>query len=151
LYIYTFLWDDWRLQSSNLLSEVTAMSIKVYCSLCFRLTSPSFMNSVSFWLLSNIQKTDKKIHDMTSAINEIDMEFEEIKNVNIETIGSLSQITRPCPIKYFHLHRFCNPCIYIPSYHHNHKVVICCQKWQPCLLNSNVRHVLDSLHLLKRQ
>ena len=37
---------------------------------------------------------------MTSAINEIDMEFEEIKNVNIETIGSLSQITRPCPIKY---------------------------------------------------
>jgi hypothetical protein len=47
-----------------------------------------------------IQKTDKKIHDMTSAIKEIDMEFEEIKNVNIETIGSLSQITRPCPIKY---------------------------------------------------
>ena len=47
-----------------------------------------------------IQKTDKKIHNMTSAINEIDMEFEEIKNVNIETIGSLSQITRPCPIKY---------------------------------------------------
>jgi hypothetical protein len=47
-----------------------------------------------------IQKTDKKIRDMTSAINEIDMEFEEIKNVNIETIGSLSQITRPCPIKY---------------------------------------------------
>jgi DNA-binding beta-propeller fold protein YncE len=28
------------------------------------------------------------------------MEFEEIKNFNIETIGSLSQITRPCPIKY---------------------------------------------------
>ena len=47
-----------------------------------------------------IQKTENKIHDMTSAINEIDMEFEEIKNVNIETIGSLSQITRPCPIKY---------------------------------------------------
>ena len=47
-----------------------------------------------------IQKTDKKIHDMSSAINEIDMEFQEIKNVNIETIGSLSQITRPCPIKY---------------------------------------------------
>jgi hypothetical protein len=45
--------------------------------------------------LPNIQKTDKKIHDMSSAINEIDMEFEEIKNVNIETIGSLSQITRP--------------------------------------------------------
>ena len=47
-----------------------------------------------------IQKTDKKIHDMSSAINEIDMEFKEIKNVNIETIGSLSQNTRPCPIKY---------------------------------------------------
>jgi hypothetical protein len=47
-----------------------------------------------------IQKTDKKIHDMSSAINAIDMEFKEIKNVNIETIGSLSQITRPCPIKY---------------------------------------------------
>ena len=47
-----------------------------------------------------IQKTDKKILDMSSAINEIDMEFKEIKNVNIETIGSLSQITRPCPIKY---------------------------------------------------
>ena len=47
-----------------------------------------------------IQKTDKKIHDMSSAINEIDMEFKEIKNVNIETIGTLSQITRPCPIKY---------------------------------------------------
>jgi uncharacterized membrane protein YgaE (UPF0421/DUF939 family) len=38
-----------------------------------------------------IQKTEKKIHDMSSAINEIDMEFKEIKNVNIETIGSLSQ------------------------------------------------------------
>ena len=50
--------------------------------------------------ITNIQKTDKKIHDMTSTINEIDMEFEEIKNVNIETFGSLSQITRPCPIKY---------------------------------------------------
>jgi hypothetical protein len=37
---------------------------------------------------------------MSSAINEIDMEFKEMKNVNIETIGSLSQITRPCPIKY---------------------------------------------------
>jgi hypothetical protein len=47
-----------------------------------------------------IQKIDNKINDMTSAINEIDMEFEEIKNVNIETIGSLSQINRPCPIKY---------------------------------------------------
>ena len=47
-----------------------------------------------------IQKTENKIHDMTSTINEIDMEFEEIKNVNIETIGSLLQITRPCPIKY---------------------------------------------------
>jgi hypothetical protein len=84
------------------------------------------------------------------AINEIDMEFKEIKNVNIETIGSLSQITRPCPIEYksmkaqheqvevdrsqtlwstiFYLHRFCNPCIYIPYHKNNYKVVICCQK-----------------------
>ena len=37
---------------------------------------------------------------MSSAINEIDMEFKEIKNVNLGTIGSLSQISRPCPIKY---------------------------------------------------
>jgi hypothetical protein len=36
---------------------------------------------------------------MSSAINEIDMEFKEIKNVNIETIGSLSQITRPVKLK----------------------------------------------------
>ena len=50
--------------------------------------------------ITSIQKIDNKIHDMTSAINEIDMEFEEIKHFNIETIGSLSQITRPCPIKY---------------------------------------------------
>jgi len=49
--------------------------------------------------MTNIQKIDK-IHDMTSAMNEIDMEFEEIKNFNIETIGSFLQITRPCPIKY---------------------------------------------------
>ena len=41
-----------------------------------------------------IKKIDKKIHDMTSAINEIDMEFKEI------TIGSLLQVTRPCAIKY---------------------------------------------------
>ena len=50
--------------------------------------------------ITNIQKTDSKIHDMTSAINEIDMEFEEITNFKIETIGSLSQLIRPCPIKY---------------------------------------------------
>jgi hypothetical protein len=50
--------------------------------------------------ITRIQKTDNKIHDMTSAINEIDMEFEEMTNFNIETIGSISQITRPCPIKY---------------------------------------------------
>jgi DNA-binding beta-propeller fold protein YncE len=37
---------------------------------------------------------------MSAAIDEFDMEFKETKNVNIETIGSLSQITRPCPIKY---------------------------------------------------
>ena len=50
--------------------------------------------------ITRIQKTDNKIHDMTSAINEIAMEFEEMKNFNIETIGSISQTTRPCPIKY---------------------------------------------------
>jgi len=50
--------------------------------------------------IRRIQKTDNKIHDMTSAINEIAMEFEEMKNFNIETIGSISQTTRPCPIKY---------------------------------------------------
>ena len=50
--------------------------------------------------ITRIQKTDNKIHDMTSAINEIDMEFEEMTNFNIETIGLISQITRPCPIKY---------------------------------------------------
>jgi hypothetical protein len=41
-------------------------------------------------MFQSYYKTENKIHDMTSAINEIDMEFEEIKNVNIETIGSLS-------------------------------------------------------------
>jgi hypothetical protein len=79
LYIYTFSSD--KLQSNNLLSEVTAMSVNMFLTLRKQITI--------------IQKTDKKIHDMSSAINEIDMEFKEIKNVNIETIGSLSQITRP--------------------------------------------------------
>jgi len=37
---------------------------------------------------------------MTYAVDEIDMEFDEIKNFKIETIGSFSQIIRPCPIKY---------------------------------------------------
>jgi len=50
--------------------------------------------------ITNIQKTDNKIHDMTSDVHEIDMEFDEIKNFKIETIGSLSQIFQPCPIKY---------------------------------------------------
>ena len=50
--------------------------------------------------IQNIQEADTKIQDMTHAINEIDMEFEEITNLKIETIGSLSQITRPCPITY---------------------------------------------------
>ena len=50
--------------------------------------------------MKSIQEADTTIRDMTHAINELDMEFEEIKNIKIETIGSLSQITRPCPIKY---------------------------------------------------
>jgi hypothetical protein len=55
--------------------------------------------------ITNIQKTDTKIHDMMSEINEIDMEFEEIKNFKIVTMGSVSQITRPCPIKYISMER----------------------------------------------
>jgi hypothetical protein len=50
--------------------------------------------------ITNIQKIEIKLLDMTSDINEIDMEFEESRNLKIETIGSLSQIVRPCPIKY---------------------------------------------------
>jgi hypothetical protein len=38
--------------------------------------------------ITNIQKTDNKIHDMTSAINEIDMEFEEIKVINLSLRSS---------------------------------------------------------------
>ena len=53
----------------------------------------------------NIQKTDTKIQDMMSEINEIDIEFEEIKNFNIVTMGSVSQIARPCPIKYTSMER----------------------------------------------
>ena len=55
--------------------------------------------------ITNIQKTDTKIHDMMSEINEIDMEFEEIKNFKIVTKGSVSQITRPCLIKYTSIER----------------------------------------------
>ena len=55
--------------------------------------------------ITNIQKTDTKIHDMMSEINEIDMEFEEIKNFKIVTKGSVSQITRPCSIKYTSMER----------------------------------------------
>jgi uncharacterized membrane protein YgaE (UPF0421/DUF939 family) len=50
--------------------------------------------------ITNIQKTDTKIQEMTSTIKDIDMEFEENKNFQIETIGSISEITRPCPIHY---------------------------------------------------
>jgi hypothetical protein len=42
---------------------------------------------------------------MMSEINEIDMEFEEIKNFKIVTKGSVSQITRPCLIKYTSIER----------------------------------------------
>jgi hypothetical protein len=47
-----------------------------------------------------IQKTDTKIQEMTSTIKDIDMKFEENKNFKIEAIGSISEITRPCPIQY---------------------------------------------------
>jgi hypothetical protein len=40
--------------------------------------------------ITKIQKIEIKLHDMTSDINEIDMEFEESRNLKIETIGSLS-------------------------------------------------------------
>jgi hypothetical protein len=50
--------------------------------------------------ITNIQKTDTKIQEMTSTIEDIDIEFEENKNFQIETIGSISEITRPCPIQY---------------------------------------------------
>jgi hypothetical protein len=55
--------------------------------------------------ITNIQKTDTKIQDMMSEIKEIDMEFEEIKNFKIETMGFVSQIARPCPIKYTSMER----------------------------------------------
>ena len=50
--------------------------------------------------IPNTQKTDTKIQEMTSTIKDIDMEFEENMNFKIETIGSISEITRPCPIQY---------------------------------------------------
>jgi hypothetical protein len=42
---------------------------------------------------------------MMSEINEMDMGFEEIKNFNIVTMGSVPQIARPCPIKYTSMER----------------------------------------------
>jgi len=50
--------------------------------------------------ITNIQKTDTKIQEMMSTIKDIDMEFEENNNFKIETMGSISEITRPCPIQY---------------------------------------------------
>jgi DNA-binding beta-propeller fold protein YncE len=50
--------------------------------------------------ITNIQKTDTKIQEMTFTIEDIDMEFEENKNFKTEIIGSISEITRPCPIQY---------------------------------------------------
>jgi vacuolar-type H+-ATPase subunit I/STV1 len=48
-----FLIEHGSNNSSNLLSEVTAMSIKLYCSPCFNLTPSSLTNSVSVCLLSS--------------------------------------------------------------------------------------------------
>jgi DNA-binding beta-propeller fold protein YncE len=50
--------------------------------------------------ITNMQKTDTKIQDMMSTIKDVDMKFEENKNFKIETIGCISEITRPCPIQY---------------------------------------------------
>jgi hypothetical protein len=35
-----------------------------------------------------------------SSIQDIDLEFEENKNIKIESIGSISEIIRPWPIQY---------------------------------------------------
>ena len=50
--------------------------------------------------ITNIQKTDNKIQEMTSTIKDIDMKFKENKNIKTEIIGSISEITGPCPIQY---------------------------------------------------
>jgi hypothetical protein len=50
--------------------------------------------------IPNIQKTDTKIQEMTSTIKDIDMKFEKNKNFKIKAIGSISEITGPCPIQY---------------------------------------------------
>ena len=50
--------------------------------------------------ITNIQKTDTKIQEMMSTIQDIDMKFEENKNLKTEATGSISEITRPCPIQY---------------------------------------------------
>jgi hypothetical protein len=50
--------------------------------------------------LTSIQKTDTKIQEMTSTIKDIDMEFKKNKNFKIKAIGSISEITGPCPIQY---------------------------------------------------
>lgn len=50
--------------------------------------------------ITNIQTTDTKIQEMTSTIKDIEMKFKENNNFKIETIGSISQIIRTCPIQY---------------------------------------------------
>ena len=50
--------------------------------------------------ITNIQKTDTTIQEIMSTIKDIDMKFEENNNFQIETIGSISEITRPCHIQY---------------------------------------------------
>jgi hypothetical protein len=50
--------------------------------------------------ITNIQKTDTNIQEMMSSIQDIDLEFEENKNIKIESIGSISEIIRPWPIQY---------------------------------------------------
>ena len=50
--------------------------------------------------ITNIQKTDTKIQETMSTIQDIDMKFEENKYFKIEIIGAISEITRPCCIQY---------------------------------------------------
>jgi hypothetical protein len=72
------------------LSEVTAMFVNLY-------VTPR--NNQLFVVLrkqiTNIQKTDTKIQEMTSTIKDIDMKFKENKNFKTEIIGSISEITGP--------------------------------------------------------
>jgi hypothetical protein len=50
--------------------------------------------------ITNFQKTDAMIQEMISTTQYIGMKFEENNDFKTEAIGSISEITRPCPIQY---------------------------------------------------